>query len=271
MIVLEYPVAFILTTWHWLLTTFFGMEATFAWLCSIPLLVATIRACLLPLIYRQYRSSRLLAHIRLDMRGLRAQYSDKKDQESQRQLRAKRREMQASVGYRVSDGCFPPLIQIPVIMGLYRLLLHIARPQEGLDAVHHGRGLLTGHDVSQFLHTTFSGIPLPAYVAMPPQRLDYLNVTSDEVFRVALPLIFVASVCTTANYIYSLRRSLRTIDYSVKASRILMRIMWCLAPIILLFPWFFGIFGPAPLAILIYWVCNNLWTAIQAVTVNALE
>ena len=29
------------------------------------------------------------------------------------------------------------------------------------------------------------------------------------------------------------------------------------------FPLFFGFLGPAPLAIIVYWVCNNLWTMSQ--------
>lgn len=269
MIVLEYPVALVLKGWHWLLAGLFSLDATTAWLYSIPLLVITVRVCLLPLIYRQNRSSRLLAQVRLDLRELREQYPDKKDREAQRELRAKRKEMYASVGYKVSDGCLPLLIQIPVVMGLYRLLLHVARPREGLDAVHHGRGPLSGEDVSQFLQADFFHVPLPAYVAMSPERLANLGTTAEDVFRVALPLILFASVCTTANFVYSLRRSLRTMDYSVKSSHVVMKIMWCMAPVILLFPWLFGLLGPAPLAILIYWVCNNLWTATQAFALQA--
>lgn len=266
--VVEYPVALVLKAWHLLFHDVFGMDASQAWVFCIPLLVLTLRALLLPVAYKQYYSTRVLANIRPMLREVRTEYADKKDRESQREARKKRTELQKNANYKMRDGCLPMFIQIPVFIGLYRLLLSISNPAEGLDAAHTGRGPLSSEDIDAFLNARFFDVPLPAYFAMNDAQLAYVGSTQEDILRIALPLITFASIFTTANFAYSLRRSIRTMDYSQKTAHFFMRLLMTMGPMILLFPWVFGLSGPAPLAILIYWVCNNLWTATQAVSIQ---
>ncbi|QFQ01568.1 Membrane protein insertase MisCB precursor [Corynebacterium urogenitale] len=268
MIIVEYPVALVLKAWHLLFHNVFGMDASQAWLFCIPLLVLTVRALLLPVAYRQYHSTRVLANLRPHLREITNEYKDKKDRQSQREARLKRLELQKNAEYKMRDGCLPMLIQIPIFIGLYRLLLHISNPAEGLTSTHAGRGPLSSADIDAFLEARFFHVPLPAYYAMDDAQRAFLNITQPEILRVALPLIIFASICTTANFAYSIRRSMRTMDYSQAISHFFMRLLFLMAPLVMLFPWIFGLAGPAPLAILIYWVCNNLWTAVQAVSIQ---
>lgn len=263
MIVVEYPVAAVMKAWQTLFSGVFSLAETTAWVWSIPLLVFTIRLLLFPIAFRQLRSGRVLANIRPQLRALSEEYKGKKDKESRKKAAEERKRLHAENNYHVRDGCLPMLIQIPVLIGLYRLLLRIARPQEGLHAAHNGYGPLSAEDIDTFLEARFLNVPLPAYVSMPDKALAGLGTSSDEVLKIALPLIIMASVLTTTNYITSLLRSRRQMDYGQTAAHFFMKLMWLMGPMILIFPWFLGLFGPAPLALLMYWVCNNLWTITQ--------
>lgn len=268
MIIVEYPVAAVLKLWHLFLSEVLGLSATSAWVGSIILLVLTIRLLLVPLVYRQYRSSRVYANLRPELHVIRDKYKGKKDKDSRKEFTAARRRIHAENNYSARDGCLPALFQMPVVIGLYRLLLRIARPQEGLAAVHQGYGPLRGEDISAFLQARFFGVPLSTYVAMPSEQLRALGTSPDNVVAVALPLIAMASVFTTANYIYSLIRTKRQLDYAQGSQVFLHRCLWLFGPFILFFPWFFGLTGPAPVALLLYWVCSNLFTIMQTVGIQ---
>ena len=269
MAIVEYPVAAVLKLWHMLLANVLGVDANTAWVGSIVLLVLTIRLLLLPLAYRQFRSSRILANLRPHLEEISRSFEGKNDQESRRELRHARRELQQENDYRVRDGCVPMLIQIPVIIGLYRLLLRIARPVEGLNAAHSGYGPLNAEDVKTFLDARLFDVPLPSYVSMMDSQLRDLGTSQPEVLHVALPLIAMASLFTTANYLYSYIRNRHTLDYSKASARFIAKVLLWMGPIVLLFPWIFGLTGPAPVALLLYWVCNNLWTAAQSWGIQA--
>lgn len=267
MIVVEYPVALVLKGWHLLLTAL-GIGPDQSWLISLVLLVITIRALLLPLYYRQIRSGRILANLRPQIRALEATYANRHDPASRKELMAKRKELQKENNYSMADGCMPIFVLLPVIMGLYRLLIRIARPSEGLQAAHEGFGPLSSADIDSFLRAEFAGVPLPAYFRMPVDQLQFLGTTRADVLHVVLPMAIFASIFTTSNWAYTMRRNLRTLDYGSGAARFMMKFMWLIGPMIMLSPFLVSFGGPGPVAILVYWVCNNLWTTTQAVAVQ---
>ena len=211
MIVVEYPVALVLKGWHLLLTAL-GIGPDQSWLISLVLLVITIRALLLPLYYRQIRSGRILANLRPQIRALEATYANRHDPASRKELMAKRKELQKENNYSMADGCMPIFVLLPVIMGLYRLLIRIARPSEGLQAAHEGFGPLSSADIDSFLRAEFAGVPLPAYFRMPVDQLQFLGTTRADVMHVVLPMAIFASIFTTSNWAYTMRRNLRTLE-----------------------------------------------------------
>ena len=269
MIIVEYPVAAVLKLWHLLLANVLGIAPNVAWVGAVVLLVLTFRLMLLPLAYRQIKSGRILANLRPQMREIRERYEGKTDPESRRELRRARQEVQSANDYKLRDGCLPLLIQLPVLIGLYRLLLRIARPEEGLNSAHSGYGPLSATDFTTFLDARLFGVPLPTYASMAEGELRSLGTSGLEVLTVALPLIIMASVFTTTNFIYSTSRTFRTVDYSQGFARFISKFMIFMGPLILFFPWVFGLFGPAPIALLLYWVCNNLWTAVQSYAIQS--
>lgn len=264
MSLLIYPVSVVMTFWHRILTGVLGVSDATAWAVSIVLLVLTVRLFLLPFAYRQFKSTRFLVNLRPRVAALEAEFADRHDPGAAREKLRRQRELQREGGYRMRDGCVPALIQVPFFLGLYQLLLRISRPGDLEATEHHGVGVLDGQDVGHFLDASVAGVPLPAYSVMSDEQFAFLGTTASDVFHLALPLCIAASVFTTANFGYSLYRNWLTLDHNSALAISLFRGMWLLLPVLTLFPLIFGLGGPAPVAIMCYWVMNNLWTLAQS-------
>lgn len=262
--VVEYPVALILKGWHLLAASVLSLPASASWIVAMIALVVTVRAAVTPLTYRQVKASRQLANLRPDLHALNQEYADRKDKASTAERLRKARELRRNSGYRTVDGCLPTLIQIPIVVALYRLLLRIARPPEGLDSgIHASVGPLSGSEVHSFLSARILNVPLPSFVAMPQADLAYLGVDRAEVMHLAVPMVLVAVALTVGNIALTLRRSLRTMDASSAGSRISVKMLLVMTPMMVFFPVWFAIKGPAPVAILLYWIVSNIWTLVS--------
>jgi YidC/Oxa1 family membrane protein insertase len=260
--IFEYPASAVMKLWHLLLTAL-GMDEVAAWTLTVPLLVVTIRSFLLPFAYRAMVSTRRLVNLRPALDALENEYADRHTPADTREKSRRRRELQHAGGYRMRDGCLPALIQIPFFIGLYRLLLLVSRPDDLEATTHPGRGALGSGDIDTFLQAKIFGIPLPAYSVMSDDQFTFLGTSTGDVFHLALPLCVAAAVFTTVNTAYSIRRNWMTLDDSSAVARSLFRMMFGILAFAAIFPLAFGLAGPAPVAIMCYWVMNNLWTAIQ--------
>lgn len=270
MILVEYLIAAVLKGWHTIFTGVLQVPASAAWLASLIMLVITVRGLLVPLAYRQFRSTRIISNLRPRIRALEAEYEDRHDAESRAELTAARRALHKEHGYHAADGCIPALLQIPFIIGLYRLLIRIAHPLEGVDenVTHPGIGLLSGDDIHSFLDSTLFGIPLPAYVAMTDAQAANLGTDLESVFKLVAPMAILASLFTTVNWAYSLKRNLRTMEHSSTLNRWGIGLYAAAGPIIFISPFVVAFITPGPVALMIYWVCNNLWTMAQVVIIQ---
>ncbi|MGV0869843.1 membrane protein insertase YidC [Corynebacterium kalidii] len=264
---IEYPVSAVMKLWHMALTAM-GTSDTTAWTASIALLVLTVRLFLVPFAYRAYRSTRILVNLRPALAALDDEYRDRLSPPERKELLKKRRELQLTNGYRIRDGCVPTLIQIPFFIGLYRILLQVARPSDLEATTHAGIGALSGEDVGHFLDADIFGIPLAAYSTMSDEQFTFLGTTGSEVFAFALPLCITAAVFTTLNMAYSIYRNWMTLDENNGTARATFKLLFFLAPVAILVPIVFGLAGPAPAAIMYYWVMNNLWTMTQNISLH---
>lgn len=190
-----YPVSAVMKLWHLLFQNVFGLEDSVSWLISIPFLIVTVRGLIAPLTWYSARSGRIGALIRPRMQALDKEYAEVTDTDEIRDYQKKKQALFDEYSYRPAMGCIPPLIMIPVFIGLYRLLLLMANPLEGgsgdvgadaaadagaaagaAGAAGSGAGiapaesigLLTAAEVSDFRNTEFLGIPLPAFASMGP-------------------------------------------------------------------------------------------------------
>lgn len=265
-----YPVSVVMKAWHLLLTDVFAVAPSTAWIISVIGLVITVRGLLFPFAWMQKRSAHRSVLMRPERAELQKRYGDSAKPEDIVALRDATKELHERYGFRPAAGCIPPLIQIPVALGLYRLLLWISRPE--LLGTHRnasgGFGALTGEDVASFEQTRLFDVPLPAYIAMGDQRLAELGTTSADAWRVIFPFVLAAVVFTTINLAVTNYFNYRYMDWSSTVMRVTARILVALAVIMPFFILWLGTRGPLPFALVLYWVTGNLWTAGQTLVLN---
>lgn len=261
-----YPVSGVLKLWHLLLHNVLGMDDSQAWLISLFGLVITVRALIVPFHWIQIRSARTGVLLRPEKAALNARYAEATDKESVAEHQAAERELHRRYGYKPAAGCVPALIQIPTFLGLYQVLLRMARPSEDLEVAEDYRiGFLNAEEISAFINARVGGVPLPAYIAMPEDTLTILGTTSGEVRNFILPFLIAAIIFTVVNLAFSIYRNLKTLDWDSSVARGLTKFLIGMALFIPLLLLGLGLAGPIPVAIILYWFANNLWTLGQAV------
>lgn len=266
-----YPVSGVMKLWHLMLHNVFGVDDQLAWLISLFGLIVTVRSIILPLAWKQFQATRMMVNMRPRLKAVQAEFADRTDADADKEQRAAMNEIYKEHNFSPKAGCFPALIQLPVFIGLYNLLIHMARPVEGIDAsLIHPIGFLSSDEVRSFLQTRIWNIPVPAYVSMSAEQFQDLGTNRDEVFWFVLPLVVVASFFTIGNMSYSISRSYLTLDHE---NRVAVRMNHIIIGMVLIIPLMLisaAMYSPVPSAIVVYWVANNLWTLGQIVVLNFL-
>lgn len=262
-------VSSVLKVWHLLLASVLHLPLSLSWTLSLFLLVFTVRSALAFFASRQYVSARKTANLRPQLFLLKERYRKSIDPNSPQYISYASRELLKGEGITTSAMLAPILIQIPVIMGLVRMLRNMLRASEGPgQPASHNVGFISADEVSGFLNATFLGQPLPAFIHMRQEQLDRLGGNQESLLAFCIIGIVAAAIFTSFNMVVSYRRLQRTLDYSNKVSVFLskfMRVMLVYAPLAILFA---GFFGPTPVALIIYWVTNNFWTLAQNIVLT---
>ncbi|MDO5076691.1 membrane protein insertase YidC [Corynebacterium sp.] len=266
-----YPVSGVMKLWHLMLHNAFGVDDQVAWLISLFGLIVTVRSIILPLAWKQFQATRMMVNMRPRIKALRDSFAERTDADADKEERAALNALYKEQNFNPKSGCFPALVQIPVFIGLYQLLLRMARPVEGFNATTiHPIGFLGSDEVRAFLKVRIWDVPVPSYVAMQAEQLQQLGTNRDDVFWFVLPLVVVATFFTIGNMSYSISRSYLTIDHE---NRIALRMNRIVIGMVLIMPLVLinaAMYSPVPAAIVVYWVANNLWTLGQIVVLNFL-
>ncbi len=263
MMLFVYPVSLVMKLWHLLLHNALGIPEHLSWTLSIVGLVVVIRGLLVPLYVMQQRNGRIGTLLRPAREHITDVYAGRADLEAALSHTVLNNRLSKAASYNPLSGCLPLFIQIPAILGLYRMILWMARPREGLNAEHKSIGFITSEDVSAFIHAPIFGIPAPAYPAMTPLQFDALGTTESDVVRLTLPLLALAVLFNLSNLIRSLIRSYRTTDPTLVSSRISLGII---AAVTVFLPFSLSTMalrGPLPIACVFYWALNSGWTLAQ--------
>lgn len=261
---LVFLISAILKAWHLLVAAIPGISTSVAWTASVILLLITVRAALVPTAYKQLLVGRKSVNLRPEFAAIKNKYARSADPNAPKYAKWAIQELQRTHDISLWSGLIPPLVQIPVFIGLYRMLRRMADAGiHGPTAEVAGVGTLSGDEVRDFASATFFGVPLPAYVSMNPVQLAELGTDFSSVISLCAPLILMAATFTGINMAISITRLRRTLDHGSRFMRGTYKYLIGVTGFAIAFPLFFGIFGPAPLAIIVYWVCNNLWTMSQ--------
>ncbi|MBC2644432.1 MULTISPECIES: membrane protein insertase YidC [unclassified Rhodococcus (in: high G+C Gram-positive bacteria)] len=257
-----YPVSAILWFWHKIFGSVLGPDNGFAWALAVVFLVFTLRILLLNPAIRQVRTTRQMQDLQPQIKALQRKYSGDRQKQA-----AEMQKLQKEHGFNPLMGCLPALVQAPVFLGLYHVLRSFNRTGTGLGQLgmspeanaNTPNYIFSTADVQSFLSARLFGAPISVAITSPQSTLasfaSYGGIpTVATIAAVAIPLMVIASLATHFNARASLGRQSPEAAANPQAAIMNKLMLW-------VFPLGVLVGGPfLMIAILLYWVSNNLWT-----------
>jgi YidC/Oxa1 family membrane protein insertase len=242
-----YPVSAILWFWHKVFGAipFLGPAHGVTWALAVVFLVFTLRALLFKPFVSQVRSMRKMQEFGPQIRKL-----QEKHKGDRQRLAQEMQKLQSEHGFNPLGGCLPILIQIPVFIGLFHVLREFKTGKQS-------NYVFGADEVQSFLAADLFGTRLSAYITIAQHELADLETTRVATAIVAIPLMIAASIATHITARHSVERQSAAAAANPQ-SAIMNKLQLYIFPIGVLAggPFF-------PIAILIYWLSNNLWTLGQ--------
>lgn len=258
-----YPVSGIMWLWYKLFALILGPSNFFAWALSVMFLVFSLRALLYKPFVKQIRTMRQMQELQPQIKALQKKYG--KDRQ---RMALEMQKLQSEHGFNPILGCLPMLAQVPVFIGLYHVLRSFNRTQGGFGQPHlsveqnraTGNYFFSATDVGHFLDANLFGAPLGASMT---QRggLDAFThsgaFSRPAVVAVGLPIMILAGIATYFNSRASISR--QSPEAAANPQTAMMNKLS-----LYVFPLGVVVGGPfLPLAIILYWFSNNIWTFAQ--------
>jgi len=242
-----YPVSAILWFWHKVFGAipFLGPDNGITWALAVMFLVFTLRALLFKPFVSQVRSMRKMQEFAPQIKKLQEKYKG-----DRQRLAQEMQKLQSEHGVNPLGGCLPILIQIPVFIGLFHVLREF---QQGKTSNY----VFGNAEVQSFLNANLLGTKLSAHIMLPLDQLAQLHTTRLATALVAIPLMIAAGFATHITARHSVERQSAAAAANPQAA-IMNKVTLYLFPLGVL------VGGPFfPIAILLYWLSNNLWTLGQ--------
>nr|WP_212763554.1 membrane protein insertase YidC [Gordonia araii] len=257
--------------WHWVFDKITPDSPNwngFAWALSVVFLVFTLRAILYKPFVKQIQTTKKMQEIQPQMQAIRKKYG--KDQVK---MAEEMQKLQREHGFNPLLGCLPMFMQIPVFIGLFHVLRSFNRtggqfgmrmePMSVKDNAETANYFFSAEQVQNFLEARFFGVPLASFITMPgpgqPQWEAFMmhgapSYTRLGIVLVVVPIMIIASLMTYLNARAAVKRQPAAALESQQT-----RIMNMLSQYV--FPLGILVSGPFfPVAVLLYWVSNNIWT-----------
>lgn len=204
---LAYPVSLVMKFWHWLLSLVFPADSGIAWVGSVILLVVTVRLILLRPMWVQMYSMRKMATLAPQLKEVQKKYKDDRPKQAEEMQR-----IYNEAQVNPLSGCLPMLVQIPVFIGLYHVLIGFTPPGMPIaEAMNRSNGAFSPEQVAQFLRAEFFGVPLASYIRMAQEQLNELapDVDHTMVVIICVVLFSLAGIATYVNMRNSQKRQER--------------------------------------------------------------
>jgi YidC/Oxa1 family membrane protein insertase len=249
--------------WGWYKAFAFvlGPSNFFAWALSVMFLVFTLRAILYKPFVRQIRTTRQMQELQPQIKALQKKYG--KDRQ---RMALEMQKLQREHGFNPLMGCLPMLAQVPVFLGLYHVLRSFNRTVTGGMGGSFGPHLsveqnrATGNyifspaDVGHFLDANLFGAPIGASMIQSNGLEAFTEFSRSAVVAVGLPLMIAAGIATYFNSRASVAR--QSPEAAANPQTAMMNKL-----ALYVFPLGVVVGGPfLPIAIILYWFSNNIWT-----------
>ncbi|HEX2212566.1 MAG TPA: membrane protein insertase YidC [Mycobacterium sp.] len=244
--------------WYKLFGFLLGPENFFAWGLSVMFLVFTLRVILYKPFVRQIRTTRQMQELQPQIKALQKKYG--KDRQ---RMALEMQKLQREHGFNPILGCLPMLAQIPVFIGLYHVLMSFNRtggigigrlnltPEENRML---GNYVFSAEDVGHFLNTHLFGAPLAASMIQQHGLEAFTQFNRAGVIMIGAPLMVLAGVATYFNSRASVAR--QSPEAAANPQTAMMNKL-----ALYVFPLGVVVGGPfLPLAVIMYWLANNIWT-----------
>jgi len=204
---------------------FFNEQIGLGWGLSIVALTIVIRALLLPLAFKQFRSMQSLARHQPEMKALQDKYKNDKDRLNQEMMKFYRENKINPLA-----SCLPLIAQLPVFISLFYMLRTDLR-----------------HDICPEINPAGIANPKPCGASGDSGFLFIPDLTDKATGAVLVTLIVL--------YVGS--QLVSTVLSTVSSDRNQKLIMYAL-------PFFFVVFViNFPAGLLVYWITTNIWTIVQ--------
>ena len=252
-----YPVSAIMWVWYKAFAFVLGPSNFFAWALSVMFLVFTLRAILYRPFVRQIETTRQMQELQPQIKALQKKYG--KDRQ---RMALEMQKLQKDHGFNPILGCLPMLAQVPVFLGLYHVLRSFNRTQGGFGQPmlspelnrSLGNYFFSATDVGHFLDAHLFGAPLGANMIQTTGIDAFKEFDRAAVIVVGIPLMIIAGIATHFNSRASVAR--QSPEAAANPQTAMMNKL-----ALYVFPIGVVVGGPfLPLAILFYWVSNNIWT-----------
>jgi YidC/Oxa1 family membrane protein insertase len=252
-----YPVSWIMWVWYKLFAAVLGSSNFFAWALAVMFLVFTLRALLYKPFVRQIRTTRQMQELQPQIKALQKKYG--KDRQ---RMALEMQKLQREHGFNPILGCLPMLAQIPVFLGLYHVLRSFNRTQGGFGQPHLSvlQNRLTGNyvfsplEVQHFLDASLFGAPIGASMTQRSGLEAFTDFSRPAVIAVGAPVMILAGIATYFNSRASVAR--QSPEAAANPQTAMMNKL-----ALYVFPLGVVVGGPfLPLAIILYWFANNIWT-----------
>lgn len=260
-----YPVSAVLWFWHRVFGFVLGPDNGVAWALAVVFLVFTLRTLLIKPFVGQIRSQLAMKKLQPRLEEVRKKYSGDRARQA-----TEIRTVQKEHGVNPLMGCLPLLAQAPVFIGLLHVLRSFNRTGTGFG--HLGMSaqenastanyVFGAGDVQSFLDARLFGAPISAAVSSSRDVLEAFGPFGGvpsvwSIAVVAVPLMIVAAVATHLNSRASIARQDAAAAANPQTAIMNKLALW-------VFPARVLIGGPVlPVAVLLYWVSNNIWTYAQ--------
>ncbi|CAN7694501.1 membrane protein insertase YidC [Mycolicibacterium frederiksbergense] len=261
--IIYYPVSAIMWVWYKAFAFILGPTNFFAWALSVVFLVFTLRAILYKPFVKQIRTTRQMQELQPQIKALQKKYG--KDRQ---RMALEMQKLQKEHGFNPILGCLPMLAQVPVFLGLFHVLRSFNRTgnnfgELGLDLELNKElpnYVFSAIDVQHFLQANLFGAPLGATMIQSEsswQAFIGFDVSRAAIIGVGVPLMILAGIATYFNSRASVAR--QSPEAAANPQTAMMNKL-----ALYVFPLGVVVGGPfLPLAIILYWVSNNVWTFAQ--------
>jgi YidC/Oxa1 family membrane protein insertase len=234
---LYFLISAVLLGWHKIFGDIFGPATGAAWALSIIGLTLVIRAALIPLFVKQIKSQRNLQLLQPKVKELQKKYAHDRELLGKETMK-----LYKDTGTNPFSSCLPLIVQMPIFIGLFRLLDQAAKQGEG-------RGLLTNLQAQQFADAELFGAPLSA---------TFKTANGDPHVMILAGILVLAMTLTmflTQRQLIKKGMPQSALEGPMAQQQ---KIMMIVLPLV------FGVSGVFfPIGVLLYWTTSNLWTMGQ--------